>query len=190
MEQYKDGNVGFAAHTKLPDKGIFPENTKSLGKNRKLKSIPGTLEGRFQDPQGKLAYYREFLSHIMHISPSFAVAKTTGNDFETGRVMITPYDLYEAFRLISRIPKDSPVFRTYSEYLSELYEEREKIFPTGENLLPKYIRFDDIPNPAADYTTYNQFFNELRSSLKNTLKVLTDIGDGEIKQTDKGTLEI
>lgn len=160
MEQYKDGNIGYSAHTKLS------------GKKVKLKNIPGTLEsGTYSDPQGDLTYYRNFLAHIMNISPSCAIAKTTGNDFEAGRIMITPYDLYEAFRLISRVPFDSPAFRTYTEYLGDLYERRDTIFPTGDSLLPKYIRYDDIPNPSADYPTYNQFLNELKCSLRNTLNV-------------------
>jgi len=161
MEQYKDGNTGYSAHTKLS------------GKKIKLKNIPGTLGGKYKDPQGDLSYYRQFLSHIMNISPSCAIAKTTGNDFEAGRVVITPYDLYEAFRLISRVPEDSPAFRTYTEYLGNLYERRDHLFPTGDSLLPKYIRYDDIPNPSVDYSTYNRFLNELKCSLRNTLSVGT-----------------
>ncbi|MCI9366469.1 MAG: hypothetical protein HFJ54_08250 [Clostridia bacterium] len=176
MEQYKDGNTGFSAHTKLS------------GKKVKLKSIPGTLEsGKYTDPQGDLTYYRNFLAHIMNISPSCAIAKTTGNDFETSRIMITPYDLYEAFRLISRVPMDSPGFRAYSEYLEDLYQRRDNLFPTGDSLLPKYIRYEEIPNPSTDYTTYNQFLNELRSSLRNTLSVAKkeEPSDPERKEQEK-----
>lgn len=174
MEQYKDGNIGYSAHTKLK------------GKKVKLKNIPGTLEcGKYTDPQGDLSYYRSFLAHIMNISPSCAIAKTTGNDFEAGRIMITPYDLYEAFRLISRVPMDSPAFRMYSEYLEDLYQRRDDIFPTGDSLLPKYIRYEDIPNPITDYPTYNQFLNELKSSLRNTLSVIEPMEFDSIKGDEK-----
>lgn len=161
MEQYRDGNVGYAAHTKLPSKGV------------KLKSIPKIKgEKRYSDPTGLLAECRSFLSHIMHISPECAIAKTTGNDFESGRVTIAPYDLYEAFRLISRVPKDSSVFKAYTKYLGELYEKREDLFPTGDSLLPKYIRYDDIPNPSSNNydANYYEFFNELTISLKQTME--------------------
>lgn len=159
MEQYRDGNVGFAAHTKLPSKGI------------KLKSIPKIGDGqRYTSPTGQLEECRSFLSHIMHISPDCAIAKTTGNDFESGRTIITPYDLYEAYRLISRVPKESRMYRAYTKYLGELYEKREELFPTGDSLLPKYIRFDDIPNPATDNSKYYEFFSELNASLKQTIE--------------------
>ena len=165
MEQYKDGNTGFSAHTKLTNK------------KPKLKPIPGTGDSsKYTSPDGKLDYYREFLSHIMNISPSCAIAKTTGNDFEKSRTVITPYDLYEAFRLISRVPQNSPSFRFYTNYLEELYERRNNLFPTGDSLLPKYIRLEDIPNPASDYNKYNRFFNALRSSLKKTMSIMDEIG--------------
>lgn len=161
MEQYRDGNVGFAAHTKLPSKGL------------KLKSIPkiGSVK-KYTDSTGLLTECKNFLSHIMHISPECAIAKTTGNDFERGRITIAPYDLYEAFRLISRVPKDSSVFKAYTKYLGELYEKREELFPTGDSLLPKYIRYDDIPNPTANNNdiNYYKFFNDLTISLKKTME--------------------
>ena len=156
QEQYRDGNIGYSAHTKLPNKRY------------KLKNVPRNTKGRYTDSTGYLAECREFLSHIMHISPSFAIAKTGGDDFEVERTIITPYDLYESFRKISRIPKDNPSYKAYTRYLHELYAEREHLFPTGDSLLPKYITLDEIPNPSTDYTRYNRFFNELRSSLKKT----------------------
>lgn len=160
MEQYRDGNTGFSAHTKLPDKSF------------KLKPIPAIGNGtRYTDPTASLAYKREFLSHIMHISPQCAIAKTTGNDFETKRVMITPFDLYEAYRLITRIDTESIVFRAYNEHLTELYEKREKLFPTGEGLLPEYIRYEDIPNPITDIQEYITFFSLLESSLYKTMGI-------------------
>lgn len=158
QEQYRDGNIGYSAHTKMPNKRY------------KLKSVPRSGECRYTDPTGYLTECREFLSHIMHISPSFAIAKTGGDDFEVERTIITPYDLYEAFRKISSIPKDSPSYKAYTRYLHELYAERENLFPTGDSLLPKYITIDEIPNPNTDYTRYNRFFNELRSSLKKTFR--------------------
>lgn len=179
MEQYRDGNVGFSAHTKM-------ENKKP-----KLKSIPRIGDSKsYKDPTGTLGYHREFLSHIMHISPSCAIAKTTGNDFESERTIITPYDLYEAFRLISRVPKEGVGYKYYSKYLQELYEKRNDLFPAGEGLLPKYIAVDDIPNPNADYTKYNRFFNELRSSLKKTMSIMDALETPDERQgTDISTVE-
>ena len=157
MEQYRDGNVGFSAHSKRPEKG------------QKLKSIPSTgKSSKYTDPKGSLKYCREFLSHIMHISPQFAIAKTSGNDFESGRITITKYDAYEALRLVSRVPKGTPAFIHYNAYFSELYDKRDELLPTGD--LPKYIRVEEIPNKDTDPARYNYFFNELRNSLKFTLK--------------------
>lgn len=170
-EQYRDGNIGFSAHTKLPTKSI------------KLKSIPKIGNGeRYTDPTGDLEECTKFLSHVMHISPSCAIAKTTGNDFETGRVIITPYDLYEAFRLISRVPADSLMYRTYEKYLGELYAKREDLFPAGDTLLPKYIRFDDIPNNQGPNNgkAYYSFFNDLSVSVSNTME--DALGDSEKTQ--------
>lgn len=164
-EQYKDGNTGFAAHTKLERK------------NRELKPTPTTLEigKKYKDPTATLDYYFEFLSHIKHISPSYAIAKSTGDDFGSERVTITQYDLYEAFRLISKVPKDSPGFAVFSEYFDELYDRREELLPVDNSLLPKYISENDLPNQGKDYNKYNNFFNELRSSLSSTFKKLKTI---------------
>ena len=156
MEQYKDGNIGFSAHSKLPEKG------------QKLKSIPRVGDGgKYTDPKGTLSYCREFLSHIMHISPQYAIAKTTGNDFESGRITITKYDAYEALRLVSRVPKGTPAFAYYNKYFSELYEKRERLLPGDD--FPKYIKVEEIPNKDVDYLKYNQFFRELKHSLSQTL---------------------
>lgn len=161
IEQYKDGNVGYSAHSKM-------ENKKP-----KLKDIPKTLhDTRLTDPTGNLEYFREFLYHIMKISPSCAIARTTGNDFESERTMITPFDLYEAFRLISRVPSESPSYRFYQKYLEELYRKRNELFPTGEELLPRYIMVDEIPNPNIDSNKYQRFLRDLRMSLNKTLSLV------------------
>lgn len=164
MEQYKDGNVGLSAHFKMPNKGA-----------RKLKSIPGAhKDARYTSPTSALKERKDFLSWIMHISPLCSVARITGHDFETGRTVITPYDLYEAFRLIHRVPKEDKAYRMYSNYLTELYEKRKELFPTGETILPKYITFDEIPNPSVNIRKYNEFFSSLRSSLDGTLTLLDE----------------
>jgi len=157
MEQYRDGNIGFSAHSKLPEKG------------QKLSTIPhiGTST-KYTDPKGTLKYCKEYLSHIMHISPQYAIAKTTGNDFESGRITITKYDAYEALRLVSRVPKGTPAFIHYNSYFAELYDKRDELLPTGD--LPKYIRVEEIPNKDTDPARYNYFFNELRNSIKYTLR--------------------
>ncbi len=156
MEQYKDGNIGFSAHSKLPEKG------------QKLSTIPRTGgSSRYTDPKGTLQYCKEYLSHIMHISPQYAIAKTTGNDFENGRITITKYDAYEALRLISRVPKGTPAFIHYTAYFSELYDKRDELLPAGD--LPKYIRVEEIPNTKTGRIGYNRFFSELQSSLRQTI---------------------
>lgn len=163
IEQYRDSKTGFAAHTKLS------------GKSPKLKNIPGTGNSqKYTDIEGKAKEYREYLSYLMHASPTFSITKTSGNEFAEGRTTTTTYDLYESFRLISRVPKKSSAYRVFLKYFENLYKERSNLIPTGDNLLPKYLEFKDIPNPNVDYTKYNQFFNELKSSLKNTLEILED----------------
>lgn len=64
QEQYRDGNIGFSAHSKLPTKRY------------QLKSLPKTGTGVYTSPTDELQACREYLSHVMHISPSFAIAKT------------------------------------------------------------------------------------------------------------------
>ncbi len=169
IEQYKDGNSGFSAHTKLP------------GKNLKLKSIPSTVAGKkYSDPQGHLKEYKDFLSHIMNVSPSCAIAKSTGSDFAAERVSIVTYDLYEAFRLISRVPKDSIYFKIHYKYFAELYAKRKELFPTDDSLLPLYLTRDEIPNPQLDYNKYTNFFAELRDSLSKTLGMCKKDNDPSI----------
>ena len=53
-----------SAHSKLPTKRY------------QLKSIPKTGEGVYTSPTDELSACKEFLSYVMHISPSFAIAKT------------------------------------------------------------------------------------------------------------------
>ncbi len=153
-EQQRDGNIGFAAHTKLK------------GKSQKLKNIPST--GNYTDPQEMLKAYREFLAHLMYISPMCSITRTTGNDFENKRTITTIYDLYETFRTISRLPKNSLSEKTLSKYLETLYQDREKLMPTDASLLPKYLKFEEIPNPVTNFNKYMEFQRELSSSLKNT----------------------
>lgn len=91
------------------------------------------------------------------------------------RVVITPYDLYEAYRMISAMPKGSKTYKVYSKYLHTLYDRRKELFPTDESILPRYVAEDDIPNPNADYSKYNRFFGELRNSLKQTYRQTIDM---------------
>lgn len=172
IEQYNDSTTGFAAHTKLP------------GKNPKLKDIPATGESKsYIDKNKTLKEYREYLAYLMHVSPKSSITRVTGNDFQKESTITKTYDLYEAFRSISRVPKNNTVAsRTLLKYLDELYENRDKLIPTGEKALPKYIKFSDIPNPTANYTKYNQFFNELRSSLKKTIEETFELIDSSQKE--------
>ena len=176
QEQYRDGKAGFASHSKLEGKKVL------------LKSLPKKGDGKaYTDANGALEEYRQFLHHIMNISPSFAIAKKTGDDFENERVNVTPYDLYEAFRLVSSVPKDnSTYFRIYSKYLNDLYERRDELLPSGTELLPKYIRYEDIPNPNSDYKAFSSFFATLRESLGGTLDYEREIkeNDGDSKKED------
>ena len=146
IQQYRDGNSGFSAHTKLAKKGM------------KLKNIPTTGDSsRYKEDIG---YYREYLSHIMHTAPSCAIARNAGND----RVVIIPSDIYESFRLISNVPEDSPAYKSYIKYFKELYSRRDEILPSGDVLLPKYIRRDEIPSSNTKY------FSRLRLSVKETME--------------------
>ena len=126
----------------------------------------------------------------MHVSPTYAITRSTGDEFENKRTITTTYDLYEAFRTISRVPKEDIKYNSVARYINRLYEERENIIPAGTNLLPEYIEYKDIPNANDDYTKYNQFFKELKSSLKNTLKVFDKIPDEQGKTDDFPGIEV
>lgn len=84
--------------------------------------------------------------------------------------MITPYDLYESYRMIANVPKGSTAYKVYSKHLHKLYDRRKELFPTDESILPRYWAEDDIPNQNEDYAKYNRFFGELRMSLAQTYR--------------------
>ncbi len=161
-QQYKDSTIGYSAHSNLE------------GKKPKLKNIPKSVNGRYLDKCGNAKIFREYLSYVMNISPQFSTAKITEHDFEIGRIIIAKYDLYESFRLISKIPPNSKTFAAYKNYFRELYNERENIFPT-ENLDPKYISMGEIPNLSDDPRAYKNFFSELSISLKRTKSIAEEI---------------
>lgn len=143
-------------------------------KGLKLKNIPST--GDSKKYKQDLNYYKEYLSHIMYTAPSCAIARKAGND----RVVIIPSDIYESFRLISNVPEDSPSYKSYLKYFSELYSRRDELLPAGDSLLPKYIRRDEIPNPNTNNVQYNKFFNKLKLSLKETFdKTIGKINEKE-----------
>lgn len=108
----------------------------------------------------------------MRICSSKSNAKSILNNFGKKRIVVTKKNLYESFNSLARYPEGSTEYNTFSRYLEELFDRRSALIPTADP--PKYIRPDDIPNPSIDYTKYNQFFNELKSSLKNTLTLLSE----------------
>lgn len=133
--QFRDGNIGESAHTKM------------AGKTIKGFKIP--------DPNNPKDV-KKFKSSVAYIAPKFYVAKM--DEVEDAKVIIQGYTDYKNYRkVLGQIQKGSLQEKTLLSYFDKLYSLRDKIFDfngsTQEFIefdINKYIRsnsLSEIKNP-------------------------------------------
>lgn len=118
-DQYRSGNYGHAAHTKLKGKEIKPLPIPDVHDKRKI---------------------NEFVQEINRICPKSFLARMDDN--EPGRVMIQQFNDYQNYKnLISQVAKGDPLERYMRNYCAKLYSLRHKIFKSKENSMG-FIDYD------------------------------------------------
>ncbi len=127
--QFRDGNIGDSAHTKMSGKSIKgfkipnPENPEEV---------------------------KKFKSSVLYIAPKFYVARI--DDVEEGRVIIQEYTDYKSYRkVLGQVQKGSVQEKKMFSYFERLYSLRDTIFDsqgsTQEFILydiMKYLRSDEL----------------------------------------------
>lgn len=118
-DQYRAGNYGYAAHTKLKGKAIKPLPIPDVKDREKIK---------------------QFVQEVNRISPKSFLARMDDN--EPGRVMVQEFNDYQNYKnLISQISKGDPLERYIRNYCAKLYSLRNKIFKSKENSMG-FIYYD------------------------------------------------
>ncbi len=118
-DQYRSGNYGHAAHTKLKGKAIKPLPIPDVKDKEKVK---------------------QFVQEVNRISPKSFLARMDDN--EPGRVMIQEFNDYQNYKnLISQVPKGDSLERFIRNYCAKLYSLRYEIFKSKENSLG-FIKYD------------------------------------------------
>lgn len=133
--QYRFGNFGFAAHTKLS------------GKNLETVKIPQNVKPKLKE---KVEEVKEFISKIRDISPDTYLARMDDN--ERGRVMTIEFGDYQNYKkVISQVADGDPSERFLYNYFSKLYALRDSLFDKEERSLgfiktdiEEYIGSDDF----------------------------------------------
>lgn len=117
--QFRDGNIGESAHTKM------------AGKTIKGFKIP--------DPNNPEDVKR-FKSSVLYIAPKFYVAKM--DEVEADKVIIQGYTDYKNYRkVLGQIQKGSQQEKTLLSYFDKLYSLRDKIFDSSGST-QEFIDFD------------------------------------------------
>lgn len=148
-----------------------PKPTHSINQNKRYIISDKTPLIKNNDIKQRKAKHIKFLNDIINRTPNRFRIELASNSSEAKRVEITSFDKYDSFyNMISKMTDDEII----SRYFDELYNRRSELLPSTSDL-SYYITPEDIPNPMADYTKYNHFFNELRSSLKKTFAVLDNV---------------
>ena len=129
--QFRDGNIGDSAHTKMSGKTIKgfkipnPENPEEI---------------------------KKFKSSVAYVAPKFFVARI--DDVEAGKVLIQSYTDYKSYRkVLGQVQKGSIQEKTLLSYFDKLYSLRDTIFDshggTQELIrydIMKYLRSDELAN--------------------------------------------
>ena len=128
--QFRFGNYGFAAHTKLS------------GKKIEIVKIPEDEELKQE--------IQEFRQRIRFISPNAYLARMDDN--ENGRVMTIEFGDYQDYRkIISQIADGDPSERFLKNYSSRLYASRHFLFDREDR------SFCFIKTDIEDYTESDEF---------------------------------
>lgn len=139
--QFKDGNIGESAHTKMKGK---------------------TIKGfRIPDPNDPEDVQR-FKSSVLYIAPKFYVAKM--DEVEADKVLIQGYTDYKNYRkVLGQIQKGSLQEKTLLSYFSKLYSLRDEIFDSSGSLqefipfdIGKYIKSDSL-NEVKHFSEENEY---------------------------------
>lgn len=162
IEQYENSKTGFAAHSKMNNKGV------KLRKPPLKRPTPNGDPKHYTSNDERLKSLRENLTYLMYNAPTYSITTTTKTDFVSDRTITTTYDLYESFRLITNVQKGEVMSQKLEEYLGDLYERREELIPTDE--LPEYNKASEIPNMGKDFKGFQQFFSKLRESVNMTFQ--------------------
>lgn len=110
--QYRDGNIGESAHTKMKDK-----------------TIKGIKIPDHKNPDE----VRRFKSSVAYIAPKFFVAKM--DDVERGKVLIQEYTDYKNYRkVLGQVQKGSVQEKAILSYFEKLYSLRNHIFDSSGSL--------------------------------------------------------
>lgn len=134
--QYRDGNIGESAHTKM--------------KNKTIKGV------KIPEPKNPDDVKR-FKSSVAYIAPKFFVAKM--DDVERGKVLIQEYTDYKNYRkVLGQVQKGSVQEKALLSYFEKLYSLRDHIFDSSGSLqelivydVNKYLKSDhlaQIKSPA------------------------------------------
>ena len=127
--QFRDGNIGESAHTKMKGK---------------------TIKGfKIPDPNNPEDIKR-FKSSVLYIAPKFYIAKM--DELEANKVLIQGYTDYKNYRkVLGQIQKGSLQEKTLLSYFDKLYSLRDKIFDSNGSLqeiiyfdINRYIKSDSL----------------------------------------------
>lgn len=135
--QYRFGNFGFAAHTKLKGKKIHPVG------------IPLDLKDKEK--------IQEYRNTVKSISPDSFLARMDDN--EIGRVMILEFGDYQNYsNVISQIAKGDPSERFLYAYRSKayalkdvLFDKEERSFGFIEADIQRYVNSDEFKHLKEKY---------------------------------------
>ena len=141
--QFRDGNIGESAHTKMKGK---------------------TIKGfKIPDPNNP-DEIKKFKSSVLYIAPRFYVAKM--DEVEADKVLIQGYTDYKNYRkVLGQIQKGSLQEKTLLSYFDKLYSLRDKIFDSNGSLqeivtfdVNRYIKNNtlNMPNKHADQEQYSK----------------------------------
>ena len=129
--QFRDGNIGESAHTKMKGK---------------------TIKGfKIPDPNNQ-DEVKKFKSSVLYIAPKFYVAKM--DEVEAGKVLIQGYSDYKNYRkVLGQIQKGSLQEKTLLSYFDKLYSLKDSIFDSNGSL--QEIVYFDINRYLKNYTLNN-----------------------------------
>ena len=140
-DQYRSGNYGYAAHTKMTGKAIKPFPIPDIEDKKSI---------------------RNFVKQINEVSPKGFFARMDDN--EPGRVMVQQFNDYQNYKnLISQVAKGDPLERFLYNYCGKIYALQKKIFKTQENSLG-FIDLD-----IKEYIDSEEF-KELKENVANRQK--------------------